>query len=200
MILGHTLGLFTHPDQEWLSIREERATTGRLYAQHTLLLALIPSIAAYIGSTQVGWTIGSEETVKLTQISAFNLCALFYVSMLSGIYILGKFIDFMAITYGVDKNAPRGIELAAYAATPLFIMGAIAVYPNIWVNMFAGLVGVSYSVYLLYEGLPILMKIPKERGFMFATSVLTVGLVMLVALIATSVVIWSVGIGPVYTN
>jgi hypothetical protein len=48
--------------------------------------------------------------------------------------------------------------------------------------------------------LPILMKIPEDRGFMFATSVLTAGLVMLVGLLAISVVIWSVGIGPEYVS
>ncbi len=201
MILEHTLGLFTHPDEEWQSIREQHATTGRLYIQHTILLALIPTIAAYIGTTQVGWQIGSDEIVKLTPGSALNLCVLFYMAILAGVYILGKFIDFMAVTYGADnKQYPHGIELAAYGATPLYIMGAVAIYPNIWLNMFTGLIGVCYSVYLLYEGLPILMKIPKDRGFLFASSVLTVGLVMLVALIATSVVIWSFGIGPVYTT
>jgi len=44
------------------------------------------------------------------------------------------------------------------------------------------------------------MKIPEERGFMFASAVLTVGLVMFVALMAMSVVIWSIGVGPVYVS
>ncbi len=200
MILQHTIGLFIHPDQEWQSIREQRTTPVKLFGQHVFVLALIPAVAAYIGTSQVGWAIGSETTVRLTETSAFNLCLLFYCAMLAGIFILGKFIDFMAVTYGVDQHAHRGTELAAYAATPLFLMGAIAIYPNIWIDMIVGLAAVSYAVYLLYEGLPILMKIPKERGFLFASSVLTVGLVMLVALLAASVVIWSIGIGPVYVS
>ncbi|RMF12944.1 MAG: DUF1282 domain-containing protein, partial [Gammaproteobacteria bacterium] len=63
-----------------------------------------------------------------------------------------------------------------------------------------GLIGLAYALYLLYEGLPILMNIPEERGFMFASSVLTVGLVMLVGLLAITVIIWSVGFGPVYVS
>ena len=66
--------------------------------------------------------------------------------------------------------------------------------------MIAGVIAVCWSVYLLYEGLPILMKIPEDRGFIFASSVLTVGLCMLVGLLAISVVIWSIGFGPVYTS
>lgn len=200
MSLSHTMGLLTHPDAEWESIRKESESVSHLYFRHVLFLALIPAAAGLYGTTQVGWQIGDGQIIKLTFGSALQLCALFYVAMLVGIYIIGRFIDFFAATYGVREDNPKGVILAAYTATPVFLMGVIAAYPNVWMNMLVGLVAVTYSVYLLYEGLPILMKIPAERGFMFASSILTVGLVMLVALLAISVVIWSVGIGPVYIS
>ncbi len=200
MSLLHTVGILTHPDKEWESIREDHESTTKLYLSHVLLLAAIPAAAAYYGTTQVGWQVGGSEVVKLSSESAIQLCVLFYAAMLSGIYLIGKFIDFFSMTYGVDASDHKGIVLAAYTATPLFLLGIIAVYPVLWVNMVAGIIAVCWSVYLLYEGLPILMKIPEERGFMFASSVLTVGLVMLVGLLAISVVIWSVGIGPVYVS
>ncbi|MCP5169434.1 MAG: DUF1282 family protein [Hahellaceae bacterium] len=200
MSLGHALGLFTHPDKEWASIRAEDESVGKLYFTHILLLALIPAAAGYYGTTEVGWSVAGGELVKLTSSSAMQLCGLFYVAMVTGVYLIGKFIDFFGATFGVEDSHPRGFILAAYTSTPLFIMGLIAVYPVVWVNMLAGVVAVAYAVYLLYEGLPILMKIPSERGFIFASSVLTVGLVMLVGLFAISVIVWSVGIGPVYTS
>jgi len=200
MSLLHTFGILTHPDKEWQSIREEKESTTKLYLSHVILLAAIPAGAAFYGTTQVGWQIGDGDLVRLTQNSAAQLCILFYAAMLCGIFLIGKFIDFFSMTYGVDESEHKGIALAAYTATPLFLVGIIAVYPVLWVNMLAGLIAVCWSVYLLYEGLPILMKIPEERGFMFATSVLTVGLVMLVGLLAISVVVWSVGIGPVYVS
>lgn len=200
MSLLHTFGILTHPDREWESIRADHETTSRLYLGHVLLLALIPAGAAYYGTTVVGWQVGDGDAVRLSQSSAAQLCLLFYAAMICGIYLIGKFIDFFSMTYGVDESEHRGIVLAAYTATPLFLMGIIAVYPVLWVNMIAGVIAVCWSVYLLYEGIPILMKIPEERGFMFASSVLTVGLVMLVGLFAISVVIWSVGIGPEYIS
>lgn len=200
MSLGHTVGLLTHPDREWEAIRNDSESVSMLYLGHILLLALIPAAAGFYGTTQVGWQIGGGQVIRLTEASALQLSLLFYAAMLAGIYVLGRFIDFFAATYEVKDDKPRGVILAAYTATPVFLMGVIAVYPNIWVNMLAGLIAIAYSVYLLYEGLPILMKIPPERGFMFASSVLTVGLVMFVALLAITVVIWSVGVGPVYVS
>jgi len=196
----HTFGILTHPDKEWEAIRADHETASRLYLGHVLLLALIPAGAAFYGTTQVGWQIGDGNIVRLSEASAAQLCLMFYAAMLCGIYLIGKFIDFFSLTYGVEPSEHHGIVLAAYTATPLFLIGIIAVYPVLWVNMIAGVIAVCWSVYLLYEGLPILMKIPQERGFMFASSVLTVGLVMLVGLFAISVVVWSIGIGPEYVS
>lgn len=200
MSLTHTFGLLTNPDNQWKAIRKDSESVTRLYTGHVLLLALIPAVAGFVGTTQVGWQIGDGQVTRLSINSALSLSVLFYAAMLAGIFILGKFIDFFAATYDAGDQAPRGVAMAAYTATPMFLIGVIAVYPNIWVNMLAGLVAIAYAVYLLYEGLPILMKIPEDRGFMFATAVLTVGLVMFVGLLAISVVIWSVGIGPIYVN
>ncbi|MBQ0745538.1 MAG: YIP1 family protein [Marinobacter sp.] len=200
MSLTHTFGLLTKPDQQWEAIRKDSESVARLYTGHVLLLALIPAVAGFFGTSQVGWQIGDGQVTRLSISSALSLSVLFYAAMLAGIFILGKFIDFFAATYGVADQTPRGITMAAYTATPMFLIGIIAIYPSIWVVMLAGLVAIAYAVYLLYEGLPILMKIPEDRGFMFATAVLTVGLVMFVALLAISVVIWSMGIGPVYVT
>lgn len=200
MSLSHTFGLLTNPDREWEAIRKESESVTRLYTGHVLILALIPALAGFFGTTQVGWQIGDGPITRLSTSSALSLSVLFYAAMLAGIFILGKFIDFFAATYNAEDRIPRGITMAAYTATPMFLIGVIAAYPNIWVNMIAGLIAIAYAVYLLYEGLPILMKIPAERGFMFSTAVLTVGLVMFVGLLAISVVIWSMGIGPVYVS
>lgn len=200
MSLTHSFGLLAHPDQEWEAIRNESESVTRLYAGHILLLALIPAVAGFYGTSQVGWQIGDGQITRLSVGSALQLSVLFYAAMLAGIFVLGKFIDFFAATYDAVERTPRGVALAAYTSTPIFLIGVIAAYPNIWINMLAGLAAAAYAVYLLYEGLPILMKIPEDRGFMFASAVLTVGLVMFVALLAISVVIWSMGIGPVYVS
>jgi hypothetical protein len=53
-----------------------------------------------------------------------------------------------------------------------------------------------YSIYLLYSGVPIMMNIPEEKGFIYASSVVTCGLVILVSLMAITAMIWTRGFGP----
>jgi len=171
-----------------------------LYFAHVLLLALIPPVSMFIGTTRVGWTIGNGAPVMLTESSAMTMSVLTYLALLAGVGVIGAFIDWMSRTYDSTPGLGRCIVFAAYTATPLFVAGLVALYPNVILIMLVGIGAVFYTVYLLYSGLPIFMKIPEDEGFVYASSILTIGLVMFVALMAISVLIWSFGFGPAYTG
>lgn len=199
-MIHHVWGLFAHPDQEWQEIRGEKETISHMYLSHVLILAAIPVVSAYIGTTQVGWSIGGGDAVRLTTGSALQMTVLSYLAMLAGVAVMGAFIHWMSRTYDAKPSLTDCVVFAAYCATPLFIGGLAALYPNLWLAMFIGTAAVCYTAYLLYVGIPAFMNIPKDEGFMFSSSVLAVGLVVLVAMIAVSVVLWGLGLGPVYTS
>lgn len=196
MFLSHVWGLMTAPEREWKSIKQERCTIGRCYCSHVLLLALIPAVAGYIGTTLVGWQVTSREVHRLTPDSALTIAILFYLTMLVAVFTIGKLIHWMGQTYGAKQPLAQCIALAAYTATPLFLIGVMLLYPLLWLNLLLGLPALAYSVYLLYSGVPVMMGITKERGFLFASAVLAVGLVILVGVLAASVILWGVGLGP----
>ncbi|WP_226505191.1 Yip1 family protein [Pseudomonas sp. MWU16-30317] len=197
-MMHHVVGLFTHPDQEWRQIRSEDESIRHLYLTHTLLLAAIPAVAAFIGTTQVGWVIGNRAPVVLTQHAAAWMALMSYAAMLGGVAVMGTFIHWMARTYDKMPTMARSVAFATHTATPLFIGGVAAFYPHLWLGMLAGLAAVAYTVYLLYVGLPTFMGLNEDEGFLFSSSVLAVGLIVLVAIIALSVIIWGLGVGPVY--
>ena len=192
-MIHHVWGLFTHPDQEWQEIRGEEESISHMYLTHILILAAIPAISAYIGTTQVGWVVGGGDPVKLTQASALQMTVLTYLAMLAGVAVMGAFIHWMARTYDANPSLTQCIVFAAYNATPLFIAGLAALYPHLWLGMIVGVAAISYTVYLLYVGIPTFMNIHKDEGFLFSSSVLAVGLVVLVAMIALSVILWGSG-------
>jgi hypothetical protein len=192
--------LFFQPKKEWKSIKDERCTVGKCVCSHVLILAAIPAIAGYIGTTQVGWSFGGFEVHRLTTQSALQIAILTYLTMLVAVFSLGKAIHWMGQTYGSKQTLPQAIALAAYTATPLWIMGFFFLYPILWVNMLIGLPALAYTVYLLYTGVPVMMSVSQERGFLFASAVLAVGLVMLVAVLGAMAILWSMGIGPEVTS
>jgi len=200
MLLSHVWGLLTHPAEEWEDIRKERCSIGKCYCTHVLFLAALPAIAGYIGTTQIGWSIGTSEVVKLTPQSALVIAILTYFTMLTAVFSIGWMIHWMGKTYGTEQPLPQGIALSAYSATPLFLIGLMSLYPILWLNMIVGLPALAYSIYLLYTGLPIMMRVNKEQGFLFASAVMAVGLVVLVAVLTVVVLLWGFGIGPVFTS
>ena len=192
MVFKHVWGLMARPKDEWKSIRDEGCTIGKCYCSHVLLLAALPAIAYFIGTSQVGWVIGTKS-VRLSTESSLYIAALTYLTMLVGVFAMGKAIHWMSQTYGAKQNLPQSIALAAYTATPLFLTGIMLIYPILWLNLLIGLMALAYTIYLLYIGVPIMMKISQERGFLFASAVMGVGLVMLVAVLAATVVLWDMG-------
>jgi len=199
-MLRHVWGLFVNPKREWESIRADECTIGKCYAVHVLVLAAVPAISGFIGTTQFGWEIGAGDPVKLTVESAATIAVFYYLAMLVGVYAIGYMIHWMGSTYGANVPLSQSVVLAAYTATPLFLIGIMELYPVLWVNLVVGVVALAYTVYLLYTGVPIMMGISEDRGFLFSSAVMAVGLVAFVALLAVTAILWGMGLEPQFTN
>ncbi|QIR14158.1 Yip1 family protein [Shewanella aestuarii] len=195
MILNHLMGLYTHPKQEWQTI-EKNHESLKSSLSHVLLIALIPAVCAYFATAHIGWHPGAGDPLFLTSQSAMFMSVGMYFGLIGGVLALAYLAYWMGKTFDANPTYTQALELAAYTATPLFMVGISALYPVLWFMMVVGLVGLAYSVYLLYAGVPIIMNIPEEKGFIYASSVVTAGLVLLVALMASSVILWSIGFGP----
>lgn len=198
MLLNHVFGLFTHPDDEWAAIRKEHVRPRRVYVAYVLLLGAIGPVCAFISTAYFGWKVGEDRVIKLTAMSALELSVLTYLAMLVGVFALGWATNWMAKTYGAQEEHDRSnaIALAAYSCTPLFLAGFALLYPVPWFNALVFLAAAIYGAYLMYDGLPIVMRIPKERAIMYAGALLTVALVILVATRVGSVLLWSAGFTP----
>ena len=199
MILNHIWGLYAHPKDEWQTI-EKRHESLMYSIAHIITVALIPAICGYYAAAHIGWTIGVGEPIKISESSAMMLSVSMYFALVLGVIALAYLIHWMAKTFDSTPNFTQSLELAAYTATPLLMVGITALFPVLWFVVLAGVVAMCYSVYLLYSGVPIMMNIPEEKGFIYASSVVTCGLVLLVSIMAVSTIMWTMGFGPEYIS
>lgn len=198
--MNHVFGILFHPASEWERIRDHSRSVLGHYFKFILIIALLPPIAWYFGATEVGWQLGVRE-IRLTPESAMQISVLFYIAILFGIGGLGYMVHWMAETYEArTSTVDKGMAVAAYTCTPLLVAGVIGFYPILWLDMLIGCAAAGYTVYLLYIGVPIVMQIPKERGFLFASAMVAVGLVMTAALLGATVILWEMGAMPVFTE
>ena len=199
MLVEHIIGFFLHPADEWKAVRQEDlGLSGVLF--HVCLLGAIPVISGFIGTTRFGWQIGTAETVKLTTQSAAIIAVAYYIIIIFAVFCVGWMIHWMGKTYGASQPLSRCILLAAYIPIPMFLVGVTQVYPVLWFNLLVGIPAVTYTVFLLYTGIPVMMDISEERGFLFSSAVLAFGLVGLVGLLAATVILWGFGFGPVFIS
>ena len=187
------------PIQAWPRISERKFNITQVYVRFIIVMAAIPPVAAYIGAVYSGWRIGFGEPVKLTWQSALMMSIAAYVAILVGIYVLARFVHWMAKTYDSEASLDRAVVLVAYSGGPLFLVSIFSVYPVLWLNTLLTLVAAALAIRILFVGTPVMMQVNQEKGFMFANAILTIGMVMLVGVLAISVLFWGFGIGPVYT-
>lgn len=199
-ILSHTFGILVQPASEWRSIRKEHENALVTFLNHVPLLALIPVLATFYGTTHIGWEVNGKTTY-LTQESALMLSVISYFANLALVIVLAEFINWMTKTYSDDEvESGKGMAIAVYIMTPVFLSGIIFAYPDVWICAAIAGLGLTWSVYLCFKGVPILMKIPEERGFIFSASIMTSLLVLLVVLKVASVLVWELGFGPIYSD
>lgn len=197
MILNHLWGIYTHPKEEWKNI-DNKHESYFYSLSHIGIISLIPAICSYYASAHTGWSIGTGELIRLSQSSAVAMGIGLYFGLMAGVVGLAILIHELAKSFDTHPSYTQSLELAAYTATPLFMTGFAALYPELWVIMMAGLAGVSYSIYLLYSGVPIMLHIPEEKGFVYASSVVTCGLILMVVLMVGAILLGSLTSGFQY--
>jgi len=200
-MLNHLYGLMVQPRRQWQEIAGLSEKGLNRQIPYVIVLALLPALCWYFGTTEIGWNIGGSGQVRtLTSNSALSLVAVFYVTMILAVIAVGYFIHWMAKTYGAKSNPMKGMVIAGFTATPIFVAGAAGLYPILWLDILLATLAVAYAVYLLYVGIPIVLNVNEERGFLFASAVVTVCLVMAVIVMVGTVLFWSFVAAPVFQH
>ncbi|EGT5661418.1 Yip1 family protein [Cronobacter dublinensis] len=191
--MNHVWGLLAHPFQEMQVIRRENETVSHHYTHHVLIMAAIPVLCAFIGTTQIGWDFGDGNVVRLSLFTGFYLAVLFYALMLAGVAIMGRVIWWMARDFPHRPSLASCMVFAGYVATPLFLSGIVALYPLVWLCGLVGTLALLYTGYLLYVGIPAFLSIDQEESLRFSGSTLAIGVLLLEVLLALTVLLWGYG-------
>jgi len=199
-MLSHLIGILLNPSEEWKKIRDVDCTIGKCYCGYVFIMAAIAPVSGYFGTTHFGWEIGAREAVKLSPDSALIIAIAFYFVQLIGVFCMGLMIHWMGKTYNAEQNLSRCIRLAAFTATPFFLVGIVELFPILWLNFVIGLPALALSVRLLYTGVPIMMEIDEDRGFLFSSSILAVGMVGLIVMMVAMAILWFNGFAPQFVD
>jgi hypothetical protein len=137
-------------------------------------LAAIGPVAALIGSQLFATSSFLGVTYRPSIVSAVEAALIGYVSALVGVFVLALVIDALAPSFGATKNAVSAMKVAAFSAAVAFIVGVVQIHPALRI---LGLLG-FFSLYLLWIGLPLLMKPPADKAVPYFAVTLVVCVVV----------------------
>lgn len=165
---------------------------------YLLLFSLLPAVCLFIGTRWVGWSLVEEERIRLEFASALQLSVLLYLATLVGVFIMGYFLHYMSRTFEARPTFNQCIGFIAYACTPFFIAGIAALYPARWLAISVLLLACAHAAYLIYVGLPRFMRIDNQQGFLYASSMIGVGLLVIVTILVSMILFWTYTLEPEY--
>jgi Yip1-like protein len=167
--------IILQPKQEWPVIAGETHTVQGLYTQYVMILAAIGPVASFIGYSLVGFG-GFGTTVRIPIGSGVAYMVVSYLLSLGAVYVVALVIDALAPNFGSEKNFMQAFKVAAFAPTASWLAGIFSIVPALAI---LGLLGL-WSLYLLFIGLPLLMKTPADKAVPYTVVVLIVVIVIAV--------------------
>lgn len=181
-LIERAKSILLKPKETWVVIESEQTDVAGLYTQYLMILAIIPAVCGFIGMSLIGFG-GFGFTVRVPILSGLMNMVVSYVLSLVGVFVLGLIIDALAPTFGGQKNQIQALKVAVYGSTAALLGGLFSLLPALAV---LGIVAALYSIYLVYTGLPVLMKNPAEKSMAYTAVVIVAGIVVGVIIGAVS--------------
>lgn len=178
-LLARVRDILFRPNRAWRVIEGEPATPGELLKTYAAPLAAIPAVCRAIGDVAFrGGLFGvqyrpSFVVIVLQMAADFGLAFVRVTVMALTIWIL-------APAFGGVRSLSQALKLSVYSATAAWLAGVALLQPT--VGFLIVLLAWIYGLYLLFLGLPRLMKSPAERTLTYFAVILVVAVVMGVAL------------------
>jgi hypothetical protein len=163
------------PNTEWPVIAEEPAETGAVVTGYVMPLAAIGAVAGFIGGSIVGMSLPFLGRYRVPIITGLTGAVFTFIFAIVGVFVLAFIINALAPTFGAQKDSDRAFKVAVYSYTPAWIAGVLQILPGLAIlGVFAAL----YGLYLLYLGLPALMKCPQDKAVGYTAVVVVCAIVL----------------------
>ena len=174
--IGRAKGILLEPRTTWKEVDAEFTKPGEVWSKFIIPLSLIGPVASMIGTFIFGKRVPFTSLTNPAPLSSVISTGIagFVVAVL-GVFVMSRLISLLAPGFGGQRNDVQGLKAAAYSSTAHWIGGVFQVLPAL--NLVSLLFSL-YSLVLLYIGLPVVMKVPKDRAMGYTAVVIIIAVVV----------------------
>ncbi len=172
-VAARARGLILHPHAEWEVIDREAPTVRGLYTNYVMILAAIGPVCGLIGSLVFG-LVSLSHGMHTSVIGLIVSAIIQYALSLGAVYVMGLIIEGAAPYFGGTKDRMQAMKVAAYFPTAAWLAGVFLLVPALGALEILGL----YSLFILWLGLPRLMRVPEDKAMIYTLTVIAAALVL----------------------
>jgi len=183
------------PNRIFERLAQSKPDPSRVFFGLTFWLMALPPLFSFIGTRNSGWLLGVEPLVLRPEVVA-AISLGYFAMLLVGFLSTAIISSWMAKTYGADASLGSSFALITIVGAPLAVGSIVHLYPHAFINVLVLVPILIWAIYLLYHGLPIVLKTGPGRGMLMASALVGYLLVAWVSLIGITVVLWRLGFGP----
>lgn len=187
-LIDRVKNILLTPKTEWAKIDGEPATVQGLFTGYVMILAAIGPVASIIGSALLHVPVGLMIASAVVT----------YAISLILVFVNSLIIDALAPTFNGTKNCVQATKVAAYIGTPGWLVGILSVVPQLLpLTMLLGFAALVYGIYLLYLGLPQLMRVAQDKAIGYVIVVVAAWIIIYWLLLAVimGIVLTALGFG-----
>jgi hypothetical protein len=173
------------PRETWPVIDAEPATTASIYSEWLVYMAAIPAVATFIGLSLVGAGMFGYG-FRIPIVAGLVSMILRYVMSLVTVFVIALIVDALAPTFGGTRSQIGALKVVAYGSTAGFVGGIFGLLPSLSLLC---VIASLYSIYLIYVGLPVLMKCPQDKAAVYTAVIIVCTIVAMVVLGAVVAVV-----------
>lgn len=173
----------------------EPSPLGVLF-RYSLWLLILPPAFSLIGAANFGWRLGAAEPLMLSRQALLLVSSGYFLVLVFGLLSTSLISCWMASTYDASTSLGRHVALVTIVGEPLAVASLAHLYPDVFVNILVIIPTMIWSMYLLYKGIPLALGITSEKGMLMASSLVGWLLVAAVSLLGISMMLWTLGVGP----
>ena len=156
-LVDRAKNMIVKPKLEWGVVASESPDVGGITMGYALPLILISAVASMIGYGLIG--VPGLGRAAFSYGIAQGVTGV--IGGLLGLFIASGVMKILGPTFDSTDDFGRAFQLVAYSYTPIWVAGILMIVPPL--GAIAGFVGLVYSIYLFYIGLPPVMGTPANR-------------------------------------
>jgi hypothetical protein len=157
------------PKLEWPVIAPEPTSVAQLYFSYVMPLSALAAVLSFVRTSLIGVSVPFAGSIRMPIASGLMYSIVAFGFSLVGLFVVGLIINALAPSFSGVRDQRQALKVAAYSLTPASLSAALALSPVLptLLQLSAGL----YGIYVLYLGLPVLMRSPRDKAVGYTAAV-----------------------------